>query len=235
MNNDSLMIFQGMDLVNVVRPQPGEELLDVAVGPTGGIWASTMNGLLQRSGNTFVRYGSHNSAVPAEISGPIGFNSEGQLWFGYTYMIGESVFSGTGYLYHKADMERPKVSSDKPSDEFCFGDSLTLKADEESPRYVWPNGVNDNTYVLHDGEIVEMGLEREGQCYAYDTLLITAQKVYEEEKVCAVSVDSTGSILVIWEKTAEVGTQSFNIHRESDSGTWEFVANIPMNRLKPRT
>ncbi len=231
MNNDSLMIFQGMDLVNVVRPQPGEELLDVAVGPTGGIWASTNNGLLQRSGNTFVRYGSHNSAVPAEISGPIGFNSEGQLWFGYTYMIGESVFSGTGYLYHKADMERPKVSSDKPSDEFCFGDSLTLKADEESPRYVWPNGVNDNTYVLHDGEIVEMGLEREGQCYAYDTLVVTAQKVYEEEKVCAVSVDSTGSILVIWEKTAEVGTQSFNIHRESDSGTWEFVANIPMNRL----
>lgn len=231
LNDDSLLIFNGLTSPNVVKPETGMQLLDVAVGPMGGVWASTKDGLLQRSGGSFVRYGNHNSAVPDEISGPIGFNSMGQLWFGYNYMIGESVFCGTGFLYHKADMERPKVSSDKPSDDFCFGDSLTLKADEESPRYVWPNGVNDNTYVLYDGEIVEMGLEREGQCYAYDTLVVTAQKVFEEEKVCAVSVDSTGSILVIWEKTADVGTQSFNIHRESDSSTWEFVGNIPMNRL----
>ena len=28
-----------------------------------------------------------------------------------------------------------------------------------------------------------------------------------------------------------MGTQSFNIYRESDSNTWEYVANIPMDRL----
>ncbi len=231
MNKDSLLIFDGLALINVVRPEPGTELLDVAVGPKGDIWTSTHNGLLSRSGDTFIRYGNHNSAVPAEISGPISFNSMGELWFGYTYMIGESIFSGTGFLYRTEDPQEALVISDKPGNEFCFGDSLTLMAEDGSPRYVWPDGVNDNSYVLYDGEVVMMALERENQCYFYDTVTVRVQKVYEEEKVCAVSVDTTGSILVIWEKTAEVGTQSFNIHRENDAGAWEFVANIPMNRL----
>ena len=220
-----------MTFTNVVKPEPGVRLLDVAVGPMGGIWASTKNGLLHRSGDTFVRYGNHNSAVPAEISGPIAFNSMGQLWFGYTYMIGESVFSGTGFLYRTTDPQEALVTSDKPGMEFCDGDSLTLLAEDGSPRYVWPDGDNDNSYVLYDGEVVEVAVERENQCYFYDTVTVRVQKVYEEEKVCAVSVDTTGSILVIWEKTAEVGTQSFNIYRENDAGAWEFVANIPMNRL----
>jgi hypothetical protein len=115
--------------------------------------------------------------------------------------------------------------------EFCFGDSLTLLAVDGSLTYVWPDGVNDRTYVMYDGDIVEMAVERENRCFFYDTVAVLAQKVYEEEKVCAVSVDTTGSILVIWEKTADVGTQSFNIYRENDTNAWDFVANIPMNRL----
>ena len=231
MNQDSLMIFNGLTYTNIVKPEPGVQLLDVAVGPMGGIWASTKDGLLARSGDTFVRYGNHNSAVPDEVSGPISFNSMGQLWFGYNYMIGASVFSGTGFLYLTADPQQDLVTSDKPGMEFCDGDSLTLTAEDGSSNYIWPDGVNDNSYVLYDGEIVHVALEREDQCYFYDTVTVRVQKVYEEEKVCAVSVDSTGSILVIWEKTAEVGTQSFNIYRENDTNAWDFVANIPMNRL----
>ena len=231
MNKDSLLIFDDLTYLRSVRPEPGVELLDVSIGPKGDIWASTRDGLLHRSGDTFIRYGNHNSAVPAEISGPIGFNSMGQLWFGYTYMIGASIFSGTGFLYRTADPQEDLVISDKPGMEFCDGDSLTLLAEDGSPTYVWPDSVNDRTYVMYDGDIVEMAVERENQCYFYDTVTVRVQKVYEEEKVCAVSVDSTGSILVIWEKTADVGTQSFNIYRENDTNAWDFVANIPMNRL----
>ncbi|MCK5464835.1 MAG: T9SS type A sorting domain-containing protein [Bacteroidales bacterium] len=231
MNQDSLMIFNGLTYTNIVKPEPGVQLLDVAVGPMGDIWASTKNGLLARSGDTFVRYGNHNSAVPAEVSGPISFNSMGQLWFGFNYMIGAVVFSGTGFLYLTADPQQDLVTSDKPGMEFCDGDSLTLTAEDGSSNYIWPDGVNDNSYVLYDGEVVMMALERENQCYFYDTVTVRVQKVYEEEKVCAVSVDSTGSILVIWEKTADMGTQSFNIYRENDTNAWDFVANIPMNRL----
>ncbi|MCK4855695.1 MAG: hypothetical protein KAT31_15560, partial [Bacteroidales bacterium] len=169
MNKDSLLIFNDLALINVVKPEPGTELLDVAVGPMGDIWTSTHNGLLSRSGDTFIRYGDHNSAVPAEISGPISFNSMGQLWFGYTYMIGASIFSGTGFLYRTEDPQEALVISDKPGMEFCFEDSLTLWAEDGSPRYVWPDGVNDNSYVLYDGEVVMMALERENQCYFYDT------------------------------------------------------------------
>jgi hypothetical protein len=233
MNQDSLLIFDDLTYLGSVRPEPGVQLLDVAIGPMGGIWASTNNGLLSRSGDHFIRYGSHNSAVPSRITGPIRFNSQGQLWFGHTYTIGISNFGGTGFLYKTADPQEALVTSDQADNkmEFCFGDSLTLLAEDGSPSYVWPDGVNDRTYVMHEGGTVEMAVERENRCFFYDTVAVIAQKVYEEEKVCAVSVDTTGSILVIWEKTADVGTQSFNIYRENDAGAWDFVANIPMNRL----
>ncbi len=231
MNRDSLLIFTGLTPPKVVKPEPGIQLLDVAVGPMGGIWASTVNGLLFRSGDTFTRYGDHNSAVPSQITGPIRFNSMGQLWFGYTYTIGTSQFGGTGFLYRTTDPQEALVTSDKPGMEFCFGDSLTLLAEDGSPNYVWPDGINDNSYTLYDADVVEVAVERENHCFFYDTVTVRVQKVYEEEKVCAVSVDSGNSILVIWEKTADVGTQSFNIYRENVAGAWDFVANVPMNRL----
>ncbi len=230
-SQDSLLIYNGVAPPKVVRAEPGVELLDVTVGPMGSIWASTKDGLLYRTGDHFVRYGNHNSAVPAEVSNPVAFNKQGQLWFAYTYSLGANSFSGTGFLYRTTDPQEALVTSDRPGNVFCYGDSLTLSAEDGSPTYVWPDGVNDNSYVLYDSAIVEMAVERENSCYFYDTVTISVQKVYEEEKVCAVSVDSSGSILVIWEKTAEVGTQSFNIHRENDAGAWEMVGNIPMGRL----
>ncbi len=231
MNRDSVVVFNDLDIKAVIKPDPGTMLLDVAVGPMGGLWASTTDGLLRRKAGTFVRYGAHNSAVPAQISGPIGFNSMGQLWFGYNYNIGASIFSGTGYLYLATDPQPLVVTTDRPGNEFCWGDSITLVTEDGSTSYVWPDGENDNSYTSYTTEVVEVAVERENQCYFYDTVSITMQRVYEEEKVCAVSVDTTGSILVIWEKTADVGTQSFNIYRENDAGAWEFVGNIPMNRL----
>ena len=231
MNRDSLVVFDQMDILGVIKPEAGTQLLDVAVGPMGGVWASTLDGLLRRKGNTFVKYGNNNSAVPAQVSGPIGFNSMGQLWFGYNYMVGATVFSGTGYLYQSTDPQQLDVTTDRPGNEFCYGDSITLIAEDGSTSYVWPDGENDNSYTSYTTEVVKVAVEREDQCYFYDTVSITMQHVYEEEKVCAVSVDTTGSILVIWEKTAEVGTQSFNIYRENDAGAWEFIGNIPMNRL----
>jgi len=94
MNNDSVLIFNGLGFPNVIKPEAGIQLIDVAVGPMGGIWASTMDGLLHRTGNTFVRYGNHNSAVPAEVSGPIGFNSMGQLCSALPIRLGKVFLAG---------------------------------------------------------------------------------------------------------------------------------------------
>jgi hypothetical protein len=229
-SHDSLLIFNGAG-VNTVRAVSGLILQDVTVGPMGGIWASTSQGLLYRSGDEFIRYGNHNSAVPAVLSNPIEFNSQGQLWFGYTYAMGANNLSGTGFLYRTTDPEQAIVTSDRPGDVFCFGDSLTLTAEDGSPNYVWPDGMNDNSYVLYDAEVVQVAVERENKCYFYDTVTVNVQKVYAEEKVCAVSVDSSGNIMVIWESTAGMGTESFNIYRETIAGDWEMVGNIPMGSL----
>ncbi|MFC2115902.1 T9SS type A sorting domain-containing protein [Bacteroidota bacterium] len=229
-SGDSMIIYNGLT-TRVVHAAPGNSLRDIAVGPAGGIWASSGQGLLLRSGSSFVRFSSKNSGVPAQLSDPVEFDEEGQVWFGFSYLTGSEGHSGTGYLYRAPLQQTAAITADKPSLEFCFGDSLTLSANEDRASYVWPDGSNTSTFKLRDSDTVEVAVEGDNRCFFYDTIRVKAQKVFEEEKVCAVSVDSNGRNIIIWEKTPDVATESFNIYRELTTDSFEFIKNIPVGEL----
>jgi len=227
---DSMIIYNGI-AVNVVHAATGNTLRDIAVRENGGIWASSTQGLLVRSGDRFIPYSNTNSALPSQLSDPIVFDIEDHLWFGYTYLVGSSGYSGTGYLYRPELQETAVISADKPSLKFCYGDSLTLTAAEDQPSYVWPDGTNTDTYKLFDSDTVEVAVEGDDNCFYYDTVRALAQKVYEDETVCAVSVDTNGRNIIIWEKTMAVGTESFNIYRELTTDSFLFISNVALNNL----
>jgi hypothetical protein len=56
---------------------------------------------------------------------------------------------------------------------------------------------------------------------------------YEDEEICLVTIYlETGENLVIWEKTAGVGTESYNVYREtSSSEIYEIIGNVPFDSL----
>lgn len=56
--------------------------------------------------------------------------------------------------------------------------------------------------------------------------------VYQHEEICMVTVDHiTGKNMVIWEKTPNVGTESFNVYKETNkSDVYELVANVPFTQ-----
>ncbi len=230
-SGDSMVIYNGA-LVRVVHAASGNTLRDIAVGAGGAIWASSGQGLLIRSGSRFVPFSSTNSALPAQLADPIAFDPDNHLWFGFKYIISPNGYIGTGYLYRPEVQETAVIIADKPSLIFCYGDSLALTAEEDRLSYVWPDGSNTDTYRLYDADTVEVAVEGDNHCFYYDTIRVNAQKVFEEEKVCAVSVDTLQRNIIIWEKTPGVGTASYNIYREmAVKDSFEFIGNIPAGQL----
>ncbi|MFC2112778.1 T9SS type A sorting domain-containing protein [Bacteroidota bacterium] len=230
-SGDSMIIYNN-NLTNVVYAAPGNTIRDITVRDNGGIWASSGQGLLVRSGKRFITFSHKNSAVPSQLSDPIAFDSEDHLWFGYTYLVGFNGYSGTGYLHRELVQERAVITADKPSLIFCYGDSITLEAESDKLSFVWPDESNtDYQFRVYDSDTVEVAVEGDNRCFYYDTIRVNAQKVYEDEKVCAVSVDSNGRNIIIWERTPDVGTESFNIYRELTTDSFEFIKNISFGTL----
>jgi hypothetical protein len=108
---------------------------------------------------------------------------------------------------------------------------VTLSAEKDLVNYVWPDGSNTDTYRVYDSATVEVAVQKEDQCYYYDTVRVNVQKVFEEEKICAVSVDTSQRNIIIWERTPEVGTQSYNIYREKATNEFEWIGNVPVGLL----
>jgi len=225
---DSMIIYHD-GITGVVNAET--TILGIEVGPMGRIWASTSYGLLLKSGDRFVQYSNTNSALPSMFSGPVKFDSDNKLWFGYKYQSGEWL-TATGYLYRPDVQETPVITTDNSSLIFCYGDSLTLSAQEDQVSYVWPDGSNADTYKVYDADDVEVAVESNDQCFYYDTVKVNVQKVYEEEKVCAVSVDTSQENIIIWEKTPEVGTHKYHIYREmAAADSFEFIGEVPVGEL----
>jgi hypothetical protein len=231
-SGDSMVIYSDL-LINTVKAAPGNEIRDIAIGDGTGIWASSGQGLLYRRGDVFLRFSNINSSLPASLSHPIEFDQENNLWFGYNFVGGGGLsYSGTGYLYRTNALTDPIFTADEPSLKFCYGDSLTLTADPNAVSYVWPDGnTADNTYVLYDSAEVPVAIEGDNRCFFYDTVTVIAQKVFEHEVICAASVDTLQKVIIIWEKTPEVGTASYNIYREEETDVYEWIDNVPVGSL----
>ena len=228
---DSVVIHTGLT-ITIVKAAAGNDIRDIAVGAGGGIWASSGQGLLYRRSDKFLRFNASNSSVPASLSSPIEFDQDNNLWFGYNYQGTQYSHSGTGFLYRTALLDDPIVTADDPSLKICYGDSLTLTADPDAVSYVWPDGSTaENTYVIYDSAEVPVAVEGDNRCYYYDTLQVIAQRVYEDEVICAASVDTLQKVIIIWERTPEVGTTSYNIYREVETDIYQQIGNVPVGLL----
>ena len=230
-SHDSLVIYSSQD-TTVVKATAGNIIRDVGIGSGTGIWASSGQGLLYRREDRFLRFSSNNSSVPASLSYPIEFDKSNNLWFAFHYLSSDWR-TGTGYLYRTADATQSIVTADKASMAFCYGDSLTLTADPAGVSYVWPDGTTaSNTYIVRDSALeIPVAVEGANRCYFYDTLTATVQRVYEDEVICAASVDTSQKVLIIWERTPEVGTASYNIYREESTDVYQWIANVPVGEL----
>jgi hypothetical protein len=230
-SHDSMVIYSVLDTI-VVKATPGNVIRDIAIGSGTGIWASSGQGLLFRRGESFLRFSNSNSSVPSDLSHPLEFDQENNLWFGFHYSASSNWYTGTGFLYRTTMPAEDLVTGDRVDLEFCYGDSLTLTADPDGVSYVWPDAdATSNTYVVYEDAEIPVAVEGEERCYFYDTLTAKVQRVFEDEVICAASVDTSQKVIIIWERTPEVGTESYNIYREESTDVYEFIGNVAVGSL----
>ena len=233
-SGDSMMIIFNDQIVNTVRADTSLNalLFDVEVGPNGGVWVSSNKGLLVKVGDTFRRYNKDNSAIPDLFSPiPLEFDVNSNLWFSYYYQVLTTNYPGIGYLYRSPDIATPIAITNQLAPAFCFGDSIILDANVDADTYLWSDGTVSRTTTLYDNADVTVAYEGTDNCYFYDTLNVIAQHVYEDEKPCVVTVSNDGQNLIVWEKTPDVGTASYNIYREVATDSFQFITNIPVGNL----
>jgi len=218
--DDSLMIIFNDEIVNMVKADPNlnATLFDVAVGPAGGVWVSSNKGLLLKVGDSFRRYTHSNSTLPVSFASPIPlkFDTEDNLWFSYYYSQEATSYPGFGYVYRSPDLATSIAVANKPTPAFCYGDNIVLDANVNADTYVWSDGTTGKTTTFYDNAEVNVAYEGANNCYFYDTIEVVAQHVYQDEKPCVVTVSLDNKNLLVWEKTPDVGTESYNIYRSSD-------------------
>ena len=64
-------------------------------------------------------------------------------------------------------------------------------------------------------------------CIASDDVQIIVSEVFNDESICIVSVDTlTWKNKVVWKKTSGVGTESFNIYKETAVNVYDLIGNV---------
>jgi hypothetical protein len=64
-------------------------------------------------------------------------------------------------------------------------------------------------------------------CIASDDVQIIVSEVFNNESICIVSVDTlTWKNKVVWKKTSGVGTESFNIYKETAVNVYDLIGNV---------
>jgi hypothetical protein len=255
-SKDKLVIIQNNEVIDSVQPDPRLEceLYKVAYHPEGP-FVSSNKGIFQKIGSAFKLYSNVNSALP-ELVPPVNYNpipliydgGDG-LWFSFIYQgITGTSYASIGHMVKIVITPIPIPIPDKPLYRFCYGESITLDAVVDADNYVWDGLKTKNrTYTVFDTKTIELAVILKENCLM-DTLTtcvesnqitsstvtvdVIAQHVFKDEKPCVATVTPENKNLVVWERTFEVGTASYNVYKANDTtDLFEFLGNIPADQL----
>jgi photosystem II stability/assembly factor-like uncharacterized protein len=73
----------------------------------------------------------------------------------------------------------------------------------------------------------------ENNCTGSDGVYVNVSTTYEGEQICLVTIDlETGKNMVVWEKTHNVGTASYNVYREGIvQNSYDLLGNVPFDQI----
>jgi len=111
---------------------------------------------------------------------------------------------------------------------YCAGDMITLESAAGLQNIQWSTGENTPTITIPVQEEISISAEDEAGCPQSDELVFEIEYAYDES-VCLVSVDeATGNNMVVWEKTPEQNTASYNVYKEtSEMDVYELIGSQP--------
>ncbi len=108
----------------------------------------------------------------------------------------------------------------------CNGSNTVLDAGAGYASYLWSNGSEEQTIEVNSEDTYSVFVVDVDDCEYGDTVELELTYPYQNEEICFVTVDEDNHINVLWNKTPDVGTASYNIYRENPaSSEFELVGN----------
>jgi len=107
-----------------------------------------------------------------------------------------------------------------PDQVVCMNDEVILSAGSGFTSYLWSHGKTTQiiTVTNVDGDYSVTGTDNYGCEKVSNTVNLSFVGPYEGAEICIVTVDSvTGKNMVVWEKTQDVGIDSYNVWREGST------------------
>jgi hypothetical protein len=130
----------------------------------------------------------------------------------------------------------PKIPSVNLGDDLaiCLGEKVILDAGSGYDYYTWNTGGTRQVLSVTETGDYSVEVSNWGNvCKSNDVVHVLVAEPFKDEKICLVTVDpKTEKNMVIWEKTENKGTASYNIYRESTSADkYDLLGNVPFENL----
>lgn len=109
----------------------------------------------------------------------------------------------------------------------CEGQSYTLDAGNYT-SYQWSNGATTQTLLVSEANDYSVTVTDNQGCRSYDAVNVSIRQPYTGDKLALASVSETNSVVLRWNKTANQGTASYRIYRDSGEG-FAFIASVGFN------
>ena len=110
----------------------------------------------------------------------------------------------------------------------CEGQSYTLDAGNNYTSYQWSNGTTTQTISVSEANDYSVTVTDNQGCRSYDAVNVSIRQPYTGDKLALASVSETNSVVLRWNKTANQGTASYRIYRDSGEG-FAFIASVGFN------
>ena len=144
-----------------------------------------------------------------------------------------AAFSQTGHLLYSIT-QNPQliVNANSTGTQICEGQQITLTG-SGAISYTWSGSVQ-NGVALMPAQTTTYIVTGYGafNCIDFDTITVHVTDVFQNEQICLVTVDTiTWKNKIIWEKTADVATTSFNIYKEVSFNVYDSIGNVSYDSL----
>ena len=109
----------------------------------------------------------------------------------------------------------------------CEGQSYPLGAGNYS-SYLWSNGATTQTITVSEANDYSVTVTDNQGCRSYDAVNVSIRRPYTGDKLALASVSESNSVVLRWNKTANQGTASYRIYRNSGNG-FANIATVGFN------
>lgn len=114
--------------------------------------------------------------------------------------------------------------------DLCPGGTVTLSTGEGFATYKWNTGQTTRTITVSQAGQYKVEVTNEIGCaFATEAVTVTVKKPFAGDQICYVTVDKdTGKNKIIWNKTPDQNTASYNIYKRAVGGSVK-VASVAFN------